>query len=359
MKRSLFIFLFFLLFKVVPAQELPLYGALLKGYPSSLIIPKWKFRIGLSFGKVNDAIDVFDVRKQEVGGSLNAVGLGDYDHYGGFLNLGLADTLMASGSYLHRFIQYGHGTISIHSYEFFIRKSFWSVLSIDFGVRGNILDGEKVKNVDDINFYIHRYNPNVSIEVDPYYIWFTKKTETGEITSGVAKGENPYVSLYDSWDLTNFLRLTVGKTYRKFQPNIFIEYGKTDIHGKIDTNLKYYVPKGFEDSLPELPVNLNRDETYLKLGFNSFLKTPFNTLTYFEYYYLMLFRDDGLGYEHYNHVFRLEVNYFFNRHLVLSLGGIYLHRQLNGIIPLLYNKYTQTTFDHKYGWAEAGITFMW
>jgi len=351
--------LFSFLFSVSFSQELPVYAALVKNYPSSLIIPKWRFRIGLNLGKVNDTIDFLDIREKEVGKKGEALGLGNYDHYGGYLNIGLTDSLMFSGSYLHRFIQYGHGTISVHSYEAFLRKSFNSVFSIDFGVRGNVLDRKKMNNVSDINYFIRKFKPNVHIEVDPYYIWFVKETETGKIVSGVAKGEDPYINLYDSWDFTNFIRFTVGKAYRYINPNAFIEYGKTDINSKIDTNLKYYVPKGFEDSLPDLPLNLDRDESYLKFGLNSFIRTPFKTLTYLEYNYIVLNRDSGLGYEHSNHVVRLEINYFLGRYLTFFVGGVYLHRQLNGIIPFLYNKYTQTTFDHRYGWAEAGFILVW
>jgi hypothetical protein len=323
-----------------------------------MVIPKWSGRIGINLGKVNDTIDFLDIREQEVGSAYDNLGLGDYDHYGGYINLGITDSSMLSGLYLRRFIKYGHGTLSVHSYEFFWRKSFRSIFSIDIGIKGNSMDPETLRNVDDINFYIKKYKPNAYIEIDNVrnIIWFVKE---GESKVGVYKTEDPYVKIYDSWDLTKFIRFTAGKAYYNFFPNVFIEYGKTDIYGKIDTNLKFFVPEGFQDILPKLPVNLDRDEQYFKIGVNTFIRTPFNTLTYLEYFYITIDRDNGLGFEHFNHVFKAEINYFASRHFVFFLGGVYLHRQFNGIIPFLYNKYSQTTFDHKYGWAEAGVIFIW
>ncbi len=352
---------FVLIFSFSLAEELPLYASLTKNYPASMVIPKWSGRIGILFGKVNDTIDIFDIREKEIGSHGDTIGIGDYDHYGLYMNLGFSYDSMLSGTYLHRFIKYGHGTISIHSYDFFIRKSFNSVFSIDIGLKGNSMDSKKIYNVDDINFYIKKHKPNAHIEVDKEenIIWFVKNEEDGEKRAGVYNTEDPYIKIYDSHDITRYIRLTFGKAYYNFYPNVFLEYGKTDIYGKIDTNLKYYVPKEFEDVLPKLPVNLDRDEQYLKAGFNTYIRTPFNTLTFLEYYYITIDRDKGLGYEHSNHVVRAEINYFATRHFVFFIGGIYMHRQLNGIIPFLYNRYTQTSFDHKYGWAEAGLIFIW
>ncbi len=356
MKKKLYLllFLFFLSFSF--AEELPLYASLTKNYPSSMVIPKWGGRIGINLGKVNDTIDFLDIREQEIGSNYDNLGVGDYDHYGIYANLGITFSSMISGTYLKRYIKYGHGTLSINSYEVFLRKSFNSVFSIDLGVRGNSMDAKNINNIDDINFYIRKQKPGAHIEIEDDIIWFYKE---GSDPVGVDKREDPYIRIYDSWDFTKFIRFTAGKAYYNFYPNVFIEYGKTDVYGKLDTNLKYYVPEGFEDILPPLPVNLDRDEKYFKIGVNTFIRTPFNTLTYLEYFYITLDRDDGLGFEHFNHVFRAEINYFAGRHFVFFIGGIYLHRQFNGIIPFLYNKYTQTTFDHKYGWAETGIIFMW
>jgi len=39
-------------------------------------------------------------------------------------------------------------------------------------------------------------------------------------------------------------------------------------------------------------------------------------------------------------------------------GGVKLmYRQFNGEIPYLYNTYTQSTFDHKYGYVRFGIGY--
>jgi hypothetical protein len=119
------------------------------------------------------------------------------------------------------------------------------------------------------------------------------------------------------------------------------------------------VPESYRDKLPELPIDLSRNESYWKGGFSVFLRTPFRTLTYLEYSYVRLNRDADLGYVNYNHIVRAKIDYFLKSNVILSVGGEYLHRQFNGQIPFMYNKYSQTNFDHRYGWAEVGVVFLW
>jgi hypothetical protein len=44
--------------------------------------------------------------------------------------------------------------------------------------------------------------------------------------------------------------------------------------------------------------------------------------------------------------------------LVFTIGGVWSRHQLNGQIPFLYNEFSQYRFDRNYGYAHAGLTFL-
>jgi len=344
------------------SQELPLYLTYSSDYSASMVIPKGRWEVGLFYGRVDDTIDVFNIKEQElstISSQLRADSLGNYEHLKLNLNYGLTYQSMISTGITSRSIDYGSGKLNVYSYHFSIRKSFKSLLSVDIGLKGNIGEDRTFSNVNDINYYLHKFRPDISIEVDPSYVWFVKETTDLIIKYGVPKKEDPYFELKDLKDSTKFIRLTVGKAFDFIYPNVFLEYGKTKINTEIDTNLKDMIPSSYKNKLPELPIDLSRDESYWKGGFSIFLRTPFKTLTSLEYNYVRLNRGADLGYINYNHILKAKVDYFLRKNIILSIGGEYLHRQFNGVIPFMYNRYSQTTFDHRYGWAEVGVIFLW
>ena len=73
---------------------------------------------------------------------------------------------------------------------------------------------------------------------------------------------------------------------------------------------------------------------------------------------MRFFRDDALDYLDSNSILGLDFNWYVTDRLVFTIGGELYHRQLNGIIPFLYNEYTQTTFDHTYGRMNLGIAYL-
>jgi len=360
------VFLLYLFFLSISYRsfsgELPLYLAYSYDYPASMVIPKGRLETDLFYGRVDDTIDMFNIKEQElssVSPEFRANSLGNYEHLKLNFNYGFTYQSMLSTGIVSRSIDYGDGSLDVYSYHFSIRKSFNSLLSVDFGLKGDIAKDRTFSDVNEINYYLHKFRPDISIEVTPAYIWFVKETSKYKIKYGVPKEQNPNFKLKDLKDSVKFIRFTLGKAFDFVYPNVFFEFGKTNINTKIDTNLKNLVPEAYRNKIPKFPIDLSRNENYWKTGFSIFLRTPFKTLTSLEYEYIRIIRNKNLNYLNYNHVLKAKVDYFLKRNIILSIGGEYLHRQFNGVIPFMYNKYSQTTFDHKYGWAEVGIIFLW
>jgi hypothetical protein len=74
-----------------------------------------------------------------------------------------------------------------------------------------------------------------------------------------------------------------------------------------------------------------------------------------------MFRDAALEDDNeetnYNNIVDIEFDYALNEKWSLYLSGTAMSNQFNGVIPYLYDEYTKTTFDHKYGWAEVGLIY--
>jgi len=342
--------------------ELPLYLTYTTDYPASMVIPKGRWEINLFYGKIDDTIDIFNVKGRElskISSSYRTNSLGNYEHLRLNLNYGLTyHSMLLTGLTSHS-IDYGNGKLTVYSYHFSLRKSFNSIFSVELGLKGNVAEDRTFSDVRDINYYLHKFRSDISIEVDPSYIWFVKETADLIIKYGVPRTEDPNFELKDMLDSTKFLRLTLGRAFDFLYPNVFLEFGKTGISTKIDTNLKNLIPENYKNKLPSLPIDLSRSETYWKGGFSIFIRTPFKTLTSLQYSYVKLSRSSNLNYVNYNHILKAKVDYFLRKNVILSIGGEYLHRQFNGVIPFMYNRYSQTTFDHRYGWAEVGLIFLW
>jgi hypothetical protein len=131
----------------------------------------------------------------------------------------------------------------------------------------------------------------------------------------------------------------------------FIKYQHTSITTTIKAN-KELTEKGKEQGY-NLHKNFDRDENSIDIGFN--IMGGLNYIVEFEYYLTTIKRDKELGYINYNHTINLDIMKPINKNWFAYVGGKIMYRQFNGDIPYLYNKYSQTTFDHKYGFARVGI----
>jgi hypothetical protein len=179
------------------------------------------------------------------------------------------------------------------------------------------------------------------------------------------KLEKPYISMNTMDSSSYYSGVSVHYNHKNFYSGFFGETGKNKIKTSIDTNLDDYA-KSLEKYMSEkqkkmlnaFPINLERsDETYFCAG--SYVQFPliFNVKLNLVYSFIHLNRDKDFDYEPDNHALNISLIYPLSEKISLNLGGQYLYRQLNGVVPFLYNKYTQTTFDHKYGYLNAGITY--
>ena len=284
------------------------------------------------------------------------------------LNYGLLDKTTLQAGFIYRDLDYGFDTLEIQSYDIAFKQSLiaqtdnWiPFMAIDAGVRFNNAADLIHDEDNEINSIISKFSlPGIRVRTDNSYVWFDRISNGTTTSYGVLKNGRPGLkfTIKNMSDITPFIRLTAGKRYGIFRPNLFLEYGYTSIESKLDSNVKAYLPEEISNRVPRLPIDLSRHENFLKAGFGFTANFPLKTTAMLEYNYIKLFRDNDLDYVDYNHVLKAEINYAVNARLFFNIGGMYYYRQFNGIMPFLYNDYSQTSFDHRYGRAHIGFTLL-
>jgi hypothetical protein len=343
----------------------------LKDYPLAMTLPKNKLELSLDYLSINDTLDLFDVRDDEFGdnGNIDSSTLGDLQGGRLWLNYGLFPKTMLMAGLAYKDMDYESTELEITTLDLSIRQNvvdskqtaFPFDITIDLGVHTNIGKDLIFTSDTDINRMIDRItDQNISVEIDDQNVWFHRETDSSEISLGVPRQgkPEPSVSIEETQDISPFIRLTAGEMFKNIFPNVFLEYGHTFIESKIDSSLPAYFPEALNASLPTLPMDLGREENYLKVGAHLLVKLPWNFMAGLEYNYLRLFRESNLDYLDYNQIVKADLFYRLSDRITLDVGGSFYERQLNGILPFLYNEYTQTTFDHKYGLVRFGVTVL-
>ena len=343
--------------------------SVLRDYPISLVLPHKRVELSLDHIRIDDAIDIFDIREEEVPKAKSEwhETVGDMQGFRGTVNIGVLEGSNLHTEYTYRKIDYGVSNLAVNSYEISWKQHLPAdtyggavFFAIDGGIRYNFSDDQEFTEESQINAALNRFVDRVEIQLDQDHVRFQKTTDSGIQTETVDRNGKPEPKVINSdmYDYSPFIRFTAGRIVGPLFPNLFVEYGSTKISSSLDFSMKDDIPSSVADRFPDLPIDLNRHEDYIRTGLCILWKNPYLFMARLEYNYLKLFRESGIGYVDDNHIIKADINYFITTSLILNFGGVYFHRQYNGIIPFMYNEYTQSTFDHRYGRVHLGMTYL-
>lgn len=336
------------------------------------VIAKGKADVSLEYILLNDKIDIFKLKASEFSSTTtNLSSMGDTSGYGVALRYGLSDDLMVSIKHNSQDIEYLSETMTNQKNDVYFRYNlfhdnfsfFNSGVSIDIGYIQNKLDDFYLKDISSINAMIKRVLPNQNASLiyadgvttfpgEPfprpkgYYAKFNNTTAPLSVS--------PYISMTQTQDDSFYVRALTG-FYDQYQIfDVYIGYKQTTIKNKISTTQEIQnIATSVGYNLTKI---LDRDEAMAFFGFN-YARNVGDFIYEFNYEYDKFYRDAGLDYVNFNHVINASVSYIIRKDLIASVGAKILYRQLNGEVPYLYNAYTQTTFDHKYGYATFGVQY--
>ncbi len=316
----------------------------------------------VSYRLVNDTIDVFDIKEEELSSSTqNYSSIGDLDGFGLKARYAPLESLLLQLSLTKDSIEYGDGKLRNTHFEVFARKrlissryTFFNGFAIDGGF---VYDhGQKLSftSASTIQSAIKNILQADKVTINSNKVVVKKGANTyASLTS-----EPVYASIDSMRDATVYLRAILEKKITNYQLlNCYAKVGHTTISTKLRTNPELIAKAKSEGY--EVETDLGRDEWTLAAGLTYSMEfhPGIDLMTEWGYRYEYYFRDSDIKERDYNHILTADFTFVLDKEWSLHMGGRIMFSQLNGQIPYLYNRYSKTTFDHRYGYVYAGVGY--
>ena len=326
----------------------------------SFTLPKGKLELKSAYLKMNDTLDIFNLKEKIVGNSTTLSQSGDMDGYDLELRYGLTSKNTLLFNYQAWDIDYSKTILKnrrlelINRYNIYSNKySFFNSLSFDIGYRKDSSNSLDIKDDKTINSLIKKIKPNSNLSIQNGAIH--SGNSTFSIYNNVGNAISPYISIENLTSRSYMLR---GLLTKKISNSSVFNFYIALKNIKITTSIDIYPKISIIDSLLgdySMPI-LDRNEKNLDIGFLYIIEQR-NYIYEFNYQYTKIFRTSDISYIDYNHTVDASITKKISKSLLVYVAGRLMLKQFNTDIPYLYNKYTKTSFDKKYGFTKFGMVY--
>lgn len=329
-------------------------ATLIKSNNHAITLPTNSVKLEFNIKKVNDTIDVFKIKEKEFGSDSKYQDLGDMDGLGLNLKYGLTENLMLGLGYESMDLEYSGTVLTNKKLDTFLRYKLLSKdslsISFDSGYIKNSANDVKMSSIDAINDMLARVFKDTTAKLtsDKQTLFYDGST--------LVLTQDPYISLVDTYDTSLYGKLLVSFKTQNSINTLFGGYKQTKIENKIDSSFHKETDQSLQDKLKEYQFDLGREEGMYFAGFAWGYKAS-KFIFEVDLEYQKMVRTSCLDYMQTNKILKANISYLLSKNLSFYIGGKVLYSQFNGELPYLYNKYTQTTFDHKYGYASTGLIY--
>ncbi|MGB5793391.1 hypothetical protein [Poseidonibacter sp.] len=280
----------------------------------------------LSAEAINDTLDVFKVKESEVStSSANYDSLGDMTGINLELSYAFLDNFYLHTNYNRKDIGYLDSNLINNKFDISLRYQVFAnenhAFAIDGGMDINIADDTTITDANTTTNFANK--------------------------AGISVDSSAPLSMKDSQDFGLYTQAIYTYKADDFLFDLFAGYKQITIDAS-----KYEYTTGTGNSA--VTTIASRDDGMLFAGLG--LREKFGSFyTEVSYKYTKMLRIEGLKENLTNHIFDLNVTYPISDKVGIFLGGKIMTNQFNGEIPYLYNQYTQSSFDKKYGYASTGL----
>jgi len=315
--------------------------------------------------KLNDTLDVLNIKSKELGSSSNYGSIGDMDGFKIQSIYEFGKKSLFSIKYSNQNVKYGRGTLENKRLDTYYRYqllqsdfAFFNATALDVGFvtnRANTMSYDDPKFLEPLAAKVLKVKKTKIIKNSDgtYTIGVLKNDGSSNFISNLS--EKPTLYIKDMKDDSFYIRaITEKKVSDKLYISFFLQYTKTKIKTIVTANDE--LNQKAKDKNYNTTKLIDRDESKIDGGFNVSLDW-LNLAWELTYTYSKLFRDSGLSYINSNHVINATLAKHIGENWMIYGGVKLMYRQFNGEIPYLYNTYTQSTFDHKYGYVRFGIGY--
>ncbi|MDD5716392.1 MAG: hypothetical protein PHW64_01195 [Sulfuricurvum sp.] len=337
------------------ANQLPYFVSDKHGY-----LPPNNLSLGITLLNMNDQIDLLNIKENEFSGTLSETAIGDMQGGEIFSRYRFNNDWMVAGRFQQSTISYGAGELTNYQSELYARKNIGSkTFALDVGMVHNEGDDIVTRDINQINSVVSRFiGTGGKFEGSNGAYDIVYNTSQAQLRTSATI--TPFISSQNLEDNTLYLRAIKSFVAGNESIDTYLSWNYTAIKTLVDSSIHYESDATLQSELTKRGItpykNLDRSEQKIAIGVNySAFVGKFSLDAGYEYNYFI--RDSGLDYINHNHKIELSIGYKATQNLNVFIGGKAMSNQFNGEIPYLYNQYTQTSFDHKYGWAKMGIIY--
>jgi hypothetical protein len=316
-------------------------------------------QVSIAFQKVNETIDIFNIKESEFSSSSkNFDTLGDMEGIGLELGYAFDNKWYLNLDLNQKDMQYSSTTLTNKNLDIYLRHQVYQennrAFAVDIGYETNRASDTYMRNLDVINKGIKNIFGYDNIRV-------TQKDEVYNLVASTGQTlqlENkPYISIINTKDDSFYTRLIGSFKKEHWLFDTYVGYTKTKIRNETGSSIWQEENSLLQQTLKNVDLVQKRTDDMLFLGFGIIYQINRNWYSELNYQYNRIFRDKGLNETNMNHIFDLNLIYELNDDASIFIGGKLMSNQFNGEIPYLYGEYTDTSFDHKYGFANIGIIY--
>ncbi len=321
------------------------------------MMPAQQGGVTLHINSINDSIDLLNLKEGEMSSINPSFGsLGDMDGFGLNGYYAFNDMFALFGSYERDRYDYASETLENQRIDLFLKYHALDVLTLDIGYKRNQGANFNITNEALLNNMLRRITGDRSVSIEENVI----HTDKGDLVLEDDDGNAvyPHITVEDLYDDSFYVRLLTGfKPHESVVLDFYAGISQTTTHTKFgiypNDNAKLQLAMAFY--APDL--NLKYTEMNYRAGLNA--GVTFLTSGFFELNYEFVYtdREASEDYIDKDHILKAYVGSKIGESFLVYLGGQAMYRQLSNEIPYLYNQYTQTTFDHKYGYIELGAGY--
>jgi len=325
------------------------------------LLKSGKLEFKLGYLRVNDQLDIFNLKDDELSNlssDLRAT-IGNMSGLESSIRYGVNRKISLFLNYDYLAIDYFKDKLKDNRLDLFLRynistKTFatFNAISFDIGYRVSKADDIAVKDDFVLNYFLARLYPNSSFHFEDGSV----ATSSTKLTLYDKRGNKiyPAVEIRDLESLSPYIRLNTEIKISSYSLlNLYGSLSKNYISSEIG-----FYPEN-NDFLKDIYIDipsLDREELTLESGFN-YIYNYEDMLFEFGYEYSRVYREEPLKREYGSHSIDMSIVALLTREISLYMGGEILFQQFNSRIPYMYNRYTESQFDKKYGFAKFGIIY--
>ena len=309
----------------------------------------------LAYLRLNDALDFFNIREQELGDLANEkTSIGNLDGFETEFIYSWSNDNSIFLNWQNINLVYWNKKLRDNKITIFNRWNFYRHrltlrkkinFALDFGLTVDKSEDIKISDSRFLNSMLNKIKPNSGYTIQDDG---TIEKDGSEISIYDDNGNRiiPTIVIQDLSFNQYFFQLNAGmRIFRKSVTNLYFKYSYLNINSEISA-------VGFEN----IPTkDLGRDEHIFTTGFS--WTSDFNFLLFeLDYSFSKILREE-LHYKDYSHKLEIALSKPIKRNFLIFVSGKIMFQQFIEDLPYLYNQYTETQFDKKYGFAKFGFIY--